>query len=495
VTKALDENDKLKAGALPADPTADARPLRIAKPGAKATTTEPADLAAEDALLGSLLWCGANAPETLRVRAITDLLASGEPFYMRKNGDVYDAIVAVAEAGAEHDPVAVNAQLLKLQRSIGLDALRALVSEASTISERQARVYAESIRDAWARRRVIQQCRALMEDARGTKVLTEQLIVTAQTLAAEAADRSVPRAGYVWASQSAESLFVKLQTGKNTAIATGLRDVDFNLNGGLRPKETSLVAARTNVGKSLLATQIAEYMVTNDDTIGVLYVIMEMQNESLTARMLSARGGIPLSNIRRFVLNPNQWSSLAKAVGDFATKRIAFADSRSQTMAGVYALGRQVSAALNREGRRLAMIVVDHVGLIKPSAELLKKANREQQVAETSRAMGLIATELNTHVMGLVQIQREAEKQADSKIPKLHHLRESGALENDADTVMILHRKRNANSGKFEEDVPAALVIAKGRMDETSAMLLDFQRESARFADYNGIQSFKEVHG
>jgi replicative DNA helicase len=490
-----DENDKLRAGKLSPDPLADAARLRVVKPNEKPKTTEPADLAAEDALLGALLWAGTNAPGMLRVRAVLDLLETGEPFYIRKNGDTYDAIVAVAAAGAEHDPVAVNAELVKQQRATGLDFLRGLLNEASTISERQARVYAESIRDAWARRKVIAEARVLIEDAKGTKVATADLVAAAQLVATQAANRSAQRSGFVWIRQSAESLFLKLTAGQNVAFSTGLRDLDEAMNGGVRPKETSIVAARTSVGKSLLATQISEFMVTSRDDVGVLYVVMEMQNEAMTSRILGARAGIPLSNLRRMVLNPTQWTNLTGAVTEAAPKRLAFADSKTQTLSSVYSMARSVSMALNREGKRLAMVVIDHIGLIKPSAEVLKRGTREQQVAETSRGLAYIGAELNCHVMGLVQIHRDAERQANTQMPKLHHLRESGAIENDADSILILHRPRDQKSGVFDNSKPPALALAKGRLDDTAIMLLEFQRERARFVDYNGTETFTQVYG
>lgn len=491
-----DENDKLRAGTLQADPTADATRLRVVKLTDKPKTTEPADLAAEDALLGALLWSGTNAPGMLRVRAVLDLLETGEPFYMRKNGDVYDAIVAVAAAGAEHDPVAVNAELVRQQKgTAGLDFLRGLLNEASTVSERQARVYAESIRDAWARRKVILEAKILIEDAKGTRVATADLVTMAQAVATAAANRSASRSGFVWIKQSAEALFDKLTKGQNEAFSTGLRDLDQATNGGLRPKETSIVAARTSVGKSLLATQIAEYMVTSRDDVGVLYVVMEMANEAMTARVLAARAGVPLSNLRRMVLNPTQWSGMMSAVVEAAPKRLAFADSRTQTLASVYSMGRACSMALNREGKRLAMVVIDHIGIIKPSAEVLKRGTREQQVAETSRGLAYIASELSCHVMGLVQIHRDAERQANTQMPKLHHLRESGAIENDADSILILHRPRDPKSGVFDNSKPPALALAKGRLDDTAIMLLEFQQARARFADYNGTETFDQVYG
>jgi replicative DNA helicase len=493
-----DDNDKAQAGTLPADPFADTKrtQLRAVKPGEARTPPEPCDVPAERALLGAMLWAAQNAPERLRVRAVTDILDTGTPFYIKAHGDIYDAMRACLEEKAEHDTVAVHAALVRAgtDRSVGgMSTLQALQDQASTVSENQARVYAEKIRDAWARRMVIAEARALAEDAKAGKLPTETLIAQAQALTKAAAERSAQRASFVWLKDSVESLASRVLAGeKNPAISTGLSTIDDMLNGGLRPREVSVLAARLNVGKSLLAAQIAEHMVTDNEKYGVLYVTLEMPHEMFTARLLAAKSGVALGNVRRMVFNQTQMQDFMLAAQKAIPKRLAFADSPTQTLAAVYATASAVSRSLAREGRMLAMVVIDHIGLVKPSAEALKKANREQQVAETSRGQRLIANELGCHVMGIAQIGREAEKQSPGAMPRVHQLRESDGIGQDADTVLILHRERDKTTGIFC-DKPPALALAKGRMDETGIILLELDRRG-RFSNYTGTDAFGDLY-
>lgn len=493
-----DENDRARDGTLPADPghgTERARPpLRVVDPKAGPQAPQPSSVPQEKALLGALLWAAQNHPDTLRVRAVTDLLETGGPFAINAYGQIFDAIRECERAKAEHDPVAVHAQLLRAGHGVGLDVLRELVDGASTVSERQARVYAEAIRDTWARRMVLAEVRALADAAKDPKTKSADLVAQMQTVGSQFAQRVSTTSAVVPINDSAAGFITRMMAAKNTAVPTGFRSLDEALSGGLRPSEVSVVAARLNVGKSLLATQIAEHMVTHGDKIGALYVSLEMGHEMFTARMLSAKSGVPLSNLRRAVISPTQWQYLTAAAGDISKKDLFFADSQSQTLASIYAAAADASRRLAKTGKKLGLVVIDHLGLVKPSAEALKKANREQQVAETSRGQRFIATEFGCHVLGIAQIGRESEKQTGGTMPKLHHLRETDSIGQDADLVLILHRPRDAGSGMFDNTKPPALAIAKGRMDETAVMLLDYDPTHARFSDWNGQESYADIY-
>jgi replicative DNA helicase len=500
VTKPPDVNDRAKAGTLPADPSAGTSRagLRVVKPTDAARATEPAALEAEDALLGALLWAGKNQPNTLRVGAVLDLLESGEPFYRRDRGHVFDAIRACAAAQQEHDPVAVLAHLVRegRDRSVGgREAIEKLVDGASTVNERQARVYAEAIRDAWARRTVIADARRLIEDSRNPKASAASLIEQARAAIASATARVSSVASSVSIHQSAVSLFSKLAAGVNTAVPTGLDDLDRALNGGLRPAEVSVLAARPGVGKSSLAAQIAETMVTRDPTCGVLYVTLEMQHETFTARLIASRSGVPKANMRRMVLNPQQLVEINRVIEQFASRGLYFADSVSQTLASVYATAAQRARLLTREGKRLAMVVVDHVGLVKPSAEALKRSNREQQVAETSRGLRFIATELGCHVMGIAHISREGEKDANNRMPQPRHLRETGALENDSDIILIMHRERDRETSLLDTTKPPALAVSKARLDEEAIMIFHYDQQRGLFSTWAGNETYSTFYG
>jgi replicative DNA helicase len=482
--KVPDENDRAQQGNLSSDPsvgTARVPPLRVAGPNDK--PGEPCDPAAETALLAALLWAASNAPDVLRASAVADLLEDGEPFYVRAHGDIYEAICSCLAEKMEHDPVAVATQAAKLGRTLSVDALTKLQGVASTVSEKQARVYAKSIRTTWAKRTAIRDLRRIAMDALSPKVSDTEIYEQAQKAALDIMTRAGTTSASVSLEHSAQQFFIRLQKGSSGAMSTGLRDVDLLINDGLRPLETSIVAARTSVGKSTIASQVARHIATSDPKAGVLYVSMEMPHESFAAKILASQAKVGISALRRGALNPSQWSAMTQAVADIIGLPLYFTVNLTQTLASTFAAASERARMLQKDGKRLAMVVIDHIGLVKPSAELMKRGTREQQVAETSRGLRFIATELGCHVMGLAQIHRDAERQGSGTMPKLHQLRESGSLEQDADQIFILHRKRDGATGLFDRSKPAAFSLAKGRMDDTGLVLLGF--ENGRYVDWN----------
>jgi replicative DNA helicase len=500
MTDKIDDNDRARAGTLPKDPSTGmvrVQPRPVARLDERRSGAT-GDTTVERALLGALLWCGSNAPDTLRVSAVADILESGEAFQAERHRRVFDACLACRASNVEHDPVAVFHELVKSghDRTVGgMDVLLAIKDGAEGLSEPQARHYAERIRDTWARRKGVEECRALAAQFQSPNVATQDIISAAQGVVVKYAERSANVASSLSIKESMRMFFEDMNKGAAPPMATGLSPMDEALNGGLRPGEVSVLAARTNVGKSVLAAQWAEHIVSNDRNVGALYVTLEMGHRAFSARLLAARSGVPLNNLRRMVLNPTQLQEVAAAANKLGNTGLYFADSPSQTMAAIFATAQDRKRILARDGKRLGLVVVDHIGLVKPSAEALRRASREQQVAETSRALRFLASEIGCHVIGIAQIHRDAERQGQSSMPKLHHLRESGAIEMDADLVLILHRERDAKTGMFRPDKPACLAVAKGRLDETAIMLLQYEPHRARFSAWVGPETVESIYG
>lgn len=497
--KAPDENDRLRDGTISPNAFQGTKrvQLQAVKPDDK-NSGEPQDVRAEISLVGALLWAGSNQPDLLRVTAITDLLDSGVPFYDRNLADIFDACVACLSIKAEHDPVAVSTELAKTGKqrpATSHDALMRLLSNASTVSERQARIYAESIRSMWAKRCAIHDLRLIIEDARSTKTTSEEIFTRAQAAQQKMIERTSVAASTVSVGQSAQQLFIALQSQQSGAMSTGLVDVDAMVHGGLRAKEVVIVAARTSIGKSQFAAGVAEHIVDTDPSAAAIYITTEMTHQAFTARLIAGRANIPMANLRNLVLNKDQWSRIAQAVADLKDKGLYFADSRTQTMQSVYVAVQARARALDKTGRKIKLVVIDRIDQIKPSAELLRKGSREQQVAETSRALGFIASEVGCAVIGIAQIHRDAERQkASESVPKLWHLRESGSIEMDADQVLILHRPRDPNSGVFIPGKPTAVVLAKERMTgETAATIVDWR--GGKYVDVADGRTFQSEYG
>jgi replicative DNA helicase len=184
--------------------------------------------------------------------------------------------------------------------------------------------------------------------------------------------------------------------------------------------------------------------------------------------------------IRRKLLTEYDRAKLACAAEEMRKIPVYFAQSQSQTLLSVGALATNLSTKLAAMGQRLVLIVIDHIGLLKPSAKIEK---RHEQVAESSRGLRYLAEQHGCHVMALAQIKRAAEERKGSdKMPKLYDLKESGSLEEDADNVILLHRERD-DQGMFVKGVPAWCSVAKQRNDDLGIFRLKY--DAPRFLDWD----------
>ncbi len=498
MSAAPDEADRLKAGALSPDPMAGTERVRQHPRG---TTGEPPERAQEKALLGALLWAGANAPDALRVEAVLDLLAGGEAMGEPHHRDVVLAMVACHERKANHDPASVHAAMVELGRGWDLGRLREMLDDATSVSETQARAYAHRVREAWGRRKIYAAAADIARMARDAKLPPHEVLSSAQAKIAEVGS-VVSTAGHFISSQDAFAEYFKaLKGGQNASWSTGLRDLDQEIVG-LFPNEVSVVAARTSVGKSVLSAGIACGIAERSEQAVVLYVSLEMKAQLFCARLAAARAGVPARILRRLGkpnepgLTTPQWQALTAAVGELAKLGLFFADSTQQTLASIAAMADELVRKIASMGKVLALIVIDHVGLVIPSAESLKRESRERQVAEISRNLRRLAERFGCHVMALAQINRQAETQkGETRVPQLFHLAESDQIARDADVALIIHRDRDKVSGVLDTTKPAGLIIAKQRNDAQSAILLDFDAAHVRFGNYDGDQTFGRVYG
>jgi len=496
VTSAPDEADRLKAGKLSPDPAAGTERMRGQPRGA----SYPPDVAQERALLGALLWAGTNAPEALRVEMVLDLLRGGETMGDARHADIVRAMVDCHAQGAHHEPVAVHAQMVASGRGWDLGKLRGLLDDATTVSEAQARAYAHGIRDAWSRRKIVACSAEIATMARNPKMPPGEALASALSKLAEVGGDLSASGHFVSAKDAFTEYFERVRAAQSACWSTGLRDLDQEVVG-LFPNEVSVLAARTSVGKSALAAGIAMGIAERSENAVVLYVSLEMKASLFCGRLAAARAGIPARALRRVgrpdgTLSKEQWGALTAAVGEITQLGLFFADSTQQTIASIASMCDELVRKLAREGKVLALIVVDHVGLVIPSSEALKRDSRERQVAEVSRHLRRLAERFGCHVMALAQINRQSESQkSESRIPQLHHLAESDAIGRDADMVLILHRDKDKQSGVLDTTKPAALIVAKARNDSQGPLLVEFDPVHVAFRDYDGEETFARVYG
>ena len=256
-----------------------------------------------------------------------------------------------------------------------------------------------------------------------------------------------------------------------TGIPTGFSGLD-QLTNGLHAGQMIIIAARPAMGKSTLALDFARSAAIKHNFPTILFSL-EMGRSEIAMRLMSAEGAVPLQNMRKGTLDSRDWTTIASTRGRINDAPLFIDDSPNMTLVEIRAKCRRLK---QRQG--LKMVIIDYLQLMTSGKRV---ESRQQEVSEFSRALKLLAKELQVPVIALSQLNRGPEQRADKK-PALSDLRESGSIEQDADMVVLLHRE-----SAYEKDSPRAgeadLIVAKHRNGPTDTITVAFQGHFSRFTD------------
>lgn len=429
----------------------------------------PHNLEAEQSVLGGML---------LSQEAVADVLevVTGADFYTPKHELIFNSVVTLFGRGEPTDVIAVTDHLNKqgaLLKAGGADYLHSLTSFVPTAAN--ASYYGKIVADKAVLRRLIEAGTRIAQSGYESQGEVEELVNQAQSEIFGVANMS-SREDYVALSDSIEAAIHDIELAQNrggelTGIPTGFTNMDA-LTHGLHPGQLVIVAARPAVGKSTFALDLARHaaLKKNQPTI---FFSLEMGRSEIAMRMLSAQSGIYLQSMRKGTLTEGDWSKLAAVRGDINDAPLYIDDSPNMSLVEIRAKCRRLAQQVD-----LKMVVIDYIQLMTSGK---KVESRQQEVSEFSRALKLLAKELNIPVVALSQLNRQAEQTKDKR-PELSHLRESGSLEQDADVVILLHRE-----GIFEKDHPRAgeadLILAKQRNGPTGTVTVAFQGQYSRFVN------------
>ncbi len=267
-----------------------------------------------------------------------------------------------------------------------------------------------------------------------------------------------------------------------TGVPTGYKDLD-TLTAGMQSSDLIVVAGRPGMGKTAFALNVAENCAINDGN-PVAVFSMEMSKEQLTQRMLSSRAKVNLQKIRSGQLREEDWTSLTTAVGTLYEAPIYIDDTPAQTVLEVRAKARRM-----RDEFGVKLFIVDYLQLMRG---LASNDSREQEISYISRGLKALAKELNVPVMALSQLSRKTEERGrESSRPRLSDIRESGAIEQDADVVMFVYREGVYKKCECPRDdvctcglrKGAEVIVEKQRNGPTGTVKLTFFGEFARFED------------
>ena len=430
----------------------------------------PYSAQAEQAVIGSMLIDPRCIPEVL------DKLKADE-FYLKSNRDIYETVYAMFAYGQTIDPVTVLDQMKV--RGVYEDKLDSYMAEVMRMTPTSANVleYAAIVRDRALLRR-------LGETADEINKMVGEGSGEADALL-EAAERKIYAlrqgrnvGGLLPISGIVQNVFDNLSEAaasgnKIPGIPTGLADLDRTILG-LNKAELILVAARPGMGKTSIALNMALHAAVNEGKTIAIFSL-EMSREQLVSRLLSKAALIPSQNLMTGQLTPQQWRNITDAAQTLSATDIRIDDNPSLTVSEMNAQCRRIP--------KLDLVIIDYLQLMQSagSGHSWSNESRTQAVSDISRMMKIMAKELNVPVICLSQLSRANESRQDKR-PMLSDLRESGAIEQDADVVIGLYRDGYYNK-ECENPNLAEAIILKNRKGATGTVELTWLPEYTSFGN------------
>jgi replicative DNA helicase len=436
----------------------------------------PQDLQAEKGVLGSLM----QVPELCDEIA---LLLKPVDFYAEANQRLYRNVLALHEQGKRID---LTLLVDRLKQEGELEAVGGHAYLAEVLSSvpyaHNATFYAEIVRNKATVRELILASTEILRDAWDPTYEPKELLSHAEEKIFAVHDRrSSDRVTHITnlIMEAFDRIDSRLAKGQSDATPTHFRDLD-QMTGGLHPGELIILAARPSMGKTALATNIAENVAILSN-VPVLFVSLEMARLELAQRMLCSQGSIDGNKFRSGVISSEEREKLLEASGKLSKSPLFVDDTPSRTVTEIAACARRLKRKEN-----LGLVVIDYLQLVQPDDP---RDPRQEQVAKMARRLKGLARELTVPVICLAQLNRQAEVSGkEEHRPRLSHLRESGAIEQDADVVMFVHREEYYHTKEKAEELGVVgdghLILAKQRNGPTGDIKLQWSAKFTRFRDY-----------
>ena len=410
-------------------------------------------------------------------RVIAILGHTSEVFFTADHQLIYSAILSVYERHNKVDPLLVSDELERkneLNRAGGDLYLYDL--QARIVETESTEFYGQIVREKSTRRQLVQTGEQISSLARDQDQELRDVLDQAQEgvfrLGQAEDDQGFVSVGSIVKETLAgiEQLFHKQD--QYVGIPTGFTDFDL-MTSGLQRGDLIIIAARPSMGKSTLVLNMAQNIAIEQE-LPVAIFSLEMPTQQVLLRMLAAEAQINFSHLRTGNLTGEDWTGLTQAVSSLMSVPIFINDTRGVTVQTLRAEGRR----LKGEHNDLAVIIVDYLQLLSGSG---RYTGRVEEISDISRALKTLAWELDTPIIACSQLSREVEKRPDKR-PLLSDLRESGAIEQDADLVAFLYREDYYDEAADDQGT-ADLLIKKQRNGPTGTVRLEFNKTQMRFAN------------
>ena len=454
------------------DPSADRQVAKLRIP--------PHSIEAESSVLGGLLLDNGAWDR------MGDLLVDGD-FYRHEHKLIYAAVGGLINASKPADVITVYEQLQNIGKADEIGGLVYLNSLAQYVpSASNIRRYAEIVRERSILRKLVSAADEIATNAFNPqgKAVDKILDEAEQKIFNIGEEGTRMKQGF----QSMDALVVELldrvtEMAENpndvTGVRTGFHDFD-KMTSGLQPGDMIVLAARPSMGKTSIAINIAEH-VALEEGLPVAVFSMEMGASQLAVRIVGSIGRVNQGNLRTGKLTDDEWPRLTEAIEKLRTVSLHIDETPGLSTSELRANARRLA----RQYGRLGLIVVDYLQLMSTSSS--GDENRATAVGEISRGLKMLAKELKCPVIALSQLSRGVESRTDKR-PMMSDLRESGAIEQDADIIMFIYRDDYYNKESKEPGV-AEVIISKHRNGPTGTIKLAFLKPITKFENLVGYSN------
>ena len=448
--------------------------------------TPPYSTEAEQAVIGGLLL------DPYAFDKIVDLLTKGD-FYEKRNRELFEAIFQLNHRGEPCDFITVS-NFLKGSKNLDENILPYLASLAKeTPSAARIKAYAEIVHEHATKRRLIYVATELIEKVYSkSNQSSQELLNDAEQLILNVSDENQKTTDLRSITELSNIVYEQIhQRSKSDQLITGI-PTGFNVidekTSGLQKGDLIIIAGRPSMGKTSLALNIAEHVAIKKQQGTVVIFSMEMPAEQIVARLFSSVAKINQMHMRNGKLSAEEWTSFTKWSGIFKKTSLYIDDSSALTPLEVCARVRR----LKREHPDISLVIVDYLQLMHMNNNI---ENRAIEISGISRALKSLAREVKVPVVALSQLNRNIESRKTK--PQMSDLRESGAIEQDADLIMVIYRehdKSNAQGGEYKTPLGTVNVdVVKQRNGPTFDTKLTFVGKHTRFENYISEDSAESV--
>src|SRR5271156_2382405 len=432
----------------------------------------PHNLEAERSILGAILL------DNHALNAAVEKLRS-EDFFLSQHRRIFERMIQLGEKQQAIDTVTLMEDLGRrgeLESAGGVAYLSQLADGLPRVTNVEH--YARIVKEKAVLRSLAFSAAAIQEQALAAGDDADVILDRAESAIFQLAEDRV-KAGLIGVKELVRDNFERLEKifseGRRiTGLATGYANLD-NETAGLQPSELIILAARPSMGKTALALNIAENVALRQREPVAIFSL-EMSKESLLLRLLASQARVDAHKFRTGHMNRDDWGKVTASLAELGEAPIWIDDSASSTVLEMGAKARRL-----KRDRGLSLVIVDYIQLVVPSTNR-RNANRQEEVSSISRSLKALAKELKVPVVVLSQLTRAPER--EDRKPQLSDLRESGAIEQDADVVMFINRPNFYKTDIPEEErAKAELIIAKQRNGPTGSLNFVFLSRHTRFEE------------